>query len=71
MKISVNWLYRQFRGSTRMRASMSRVSSRKRAMMGSRPVNSGIRPNWNRSVGFTRSFSRSRMPWLSLAEAEM
>ena len=34
-------------------------------MVGSRPVNSGMSPYSNRSVGFTREFRRSRIFWLS------
>jgi aspartate racemase len=40
------------------------------ATTGSRPVNSGIRPNSIRSVGFTRAFSRSRIVRSSSPEVE-
>ena len=59
------------RGTVMMRTSIALSRSWKLAMIGSRPANSGIRPNSNRSVGFTRAFSRSRMCWSSPPVAEM
>ena len=53
-----------------IRTSISLLRSWKRAVIGSRPVNSGISPNSNRSVGFTRAFSRSRMVGLSSLDVE-
>ena len=59
-------------------ASASAAAIRRRARgagstlgtIGRRPVNSGISPKVNRSVGFTREFRRSRIFWLSSLEIE-
>ncbi len=54
-----------------MRTSIALLSSWKRVITGSLPVNSGISPKVNKSVGFTREFSRCSIFWLSPFRIEM